>query len=115
MKTIDRRSFLKTSLLTTAALSLPVRSWAQPVGANTIVQMKRAFHPGEISLARGETLTFNNRDDFIHQVYVKSDVLRFDSDEQPPGQNIQIQFTLAGTFEVRCHIHPKMNLTVHVK
>ena len=81
----------------------------------TIVQSGRAFHPGEISIGRGQSLTFRNQDEFIHQIYVKSDVLSFDSDEQAPGQNVVLKFAAAGTFEVRCHIHPKMALTVHVK
>jgi plastocyanin len=83
--------------------------------ARTIVQTGRAFHPGEISIVRGETLTFSNRDDFIHQVYVSSDAMSFDSDEQPPGVNVSVNFPTAGMFEVRCHIHPKMSLTVHVR
>jgi plastocyanin len=82
---------------------------------HTIVQSGRAFHPGEVTLNHGETLVFSNRDEFIHQIYVKSDAMSFDSDEQPPGQDVPVKFGAAGTFEVRCHIHPKMALTVHVK
>jgi plastocyanin len=82
---------------------------------HTIVQTGRAFHPVEVTINRGETLTFSNRDEFIHQIYVKSDAMTFDSDEQPPGQDVPLKFTAAGTFEVHCHIHPKMALTVHVK
>jgi plastocyanin len=82
---------------------------------HVIAQQGRAFHPGEISIRTGQALIFSNRDDFIHQLYVKSDAMNFDSDEQPPGQDVSINFPAAGTFEVRCHIHPKMSLTVHVK
>ncbi len=39
MKKINRRSFLKNSLLTGAALSLPVRSWAQVRGANDDIRV----------------------------------------------------------------------------
>lgn len=81
---------------------------------HTIVQSGRAFHPGEIAIARGDTLTFSNQDEFIHQIYVQSDAMNFDSDEQPPGQNVSVKFTASGTFEVHCHIHPKMRLVVHV-
>lgn len=80
-----------------------------------ITQKGRAFLPNETTIARGETLTFSNRDDFIHQIYVKSSVMSFDSDEQPPGQNVSVTFPMPGTFEVRCHIHPKMSLTVNVR
>lgn len=88
---------------------------AQAENLSTIVQLSRAFHPAEITIAQGETLIFRNRDDFIHQIYVKSDLMTFDSNEQPPGQNVLVLFPAAGTFEVRCHIHPRMSLIVHVR
>ena len=83
--------------------------------AHTIVQKARAFHPGEITINRGESLTFTNEDDFIHQIYSQASGFSFDSDEKNPGENISEIFTASGTFEVRCHIHPKMKLVVHVR
>ena len=80
--------------------------------AHTVVQQGRAFRPGEISINRGDALTFTNNDEFIHQVYVAG---LFDSDERAPGQILTENFPDSGTFEVRCHIHPKMSLVVHVK
>lgn len=83
--------------------------------AHTVVQKGRAFRPAEVSINRGESLTFTNDDEFIHQIYVQSPGFAFDSDERNPGQDITESFTAPGTFEVRCHIHPKMKLLVHVK
>ena len=80
--------------------------------AHTVVQQGRTFRPGEITINKGEALTFTNKDEFIHQIYVQG---LFDTDEKAPGQNITETFSEAGTFEVRCHIHPKMKLVVHVK
>jgi plastocyanin len=80
--------------------------------AHTIVQKDRAFHPTEVTINRGESLTFTNNDTFIHQIYV---IGLFDSEEKAPGENLTENFTQAGTFEVQCHIHPKMKLVVHVK
>ena len=80
--------------------------------AHTVVQQGRTFHPGEITLNRGESLTFTNNDEFIHQIFVAG---LFDSDEKSPGENLTESFTQSGTFEVQCHIHPKMKLVVHVK
>ena len=82
---------------------------------HAIVQLGRAFHPAETTIGRGETLVISNRDNLLHQIYVKSDVMSFDSDEQPPGENVSVTFPVAGTFQVRCHIHPKMSLTVIVR
>lgn len=83
--------------------------------ANTIVQNGRAFHPVEITVNAGTTLNFSNQDEFIHQIYVDVENFGYDSAEQSPGQVFHIKFPNAGTFPVRCHIHPKMLLAVHVK
>jgi plastocyanin len=80
-----------------------------------IVQKGRTFLPRTIEAVKGDTLKFNNEDEFIHQIYITSDELNFDSAEQPPGQFVTVRLTAAGTFPVRCHIHPKMLLRVTVK
>ena len=79
---------------------------------NVVVQKGRAFHPAEMTIGRGETLTFTNEDNYLHQIYVDG---LFDSDEKAPGENLKEVFTVAGTFQVRCHIHPTMKMTVLVK
>lgn len=81
----------------------------------TVVQIDRSFKPGEIDIVRGDSVAFSNQDEFIHQIYVDSDKIAYDSAEQPPGQVITIAFPRSGDFPVRCHIHPKMLLLVHVK
>ena len=86
-------------------------AWAAD-SAHTIAQSGRTFRPGEITINRGESLTFTNNDDFIHQIYLTG---QFDSEEKAPGENLTESFSQAGTFEIRCHIHPKMKLVVHVK
>jgi plastocyanin len=80
--------------------------------AHTVSQKDRSFRPGDVTINRGESLTFTNEDEFIHQIYV---VGLFDSEEKSPGENLTESFTQTGTFEVHCHIHPKMKLVVHVK
>lgn len=82
---------------------------------HTIVQIDRSFKPNEITIAAGDSLAFSNQDEFIHQIYVDSDRIDYDSAEQPPGEIITIPFPKTGDFPVRCHIHPKMLLTIHVK
>lgn len=80
-----------------------------------VAQRNRAFSVGEITIARGDSIAFSNEDEFIHQIYVDSPLMDFDSREQYAGQTISVTFTHSGTFPVRCHIHPKMQLIVHVK
>jgi plastocyanin len=95
-------------------LLVPLTAFAAD-DAHVIAQKGRAFHPGEVTINRGESLTFTNDDEFIHQIYVAGDGFDFDSDEKNPGEDLTETFTVPGTFEVRCHIHPKMRLIVHVK
>ena len=97
------------SVLALACMAGPALAAGQ-----TIVQKGRQFRPAEVTINRGDSLTVTNDDEFIHQIYVSAANFSFDSDERGPGQNITQSFTAAGTFEVRCHIHPKMRLVVHV-
>ena len=80
-----------------------------------IVQKGRSFAVPEVTISRGDSLLFTNEDEFLHQIYVDSPTMVFDSPEQPPGQTIEVNFPRVGTFAVRCHIHPKMVLTVYVQ
>lgn len=82
---------------------------------NAISQKGRQFHPGEISIKRGETLQVLNDDgDLLHHAYVDSPKFSFDSGDQQPGSRTDITFPSPGDFEVLCAIHPKMRLVVHV-
>jgi plastocyanin len=82
----------------------------------SISQKGREFHPGEISIKRGETIQIVNDDaDLLHHAYINSPKFSFDSGDQKPGSVTPITFAVAGDFDVLCAIHPKMKLTVHVK
>jgi plastocyanin len=100
------------SVLLAAGLLTVTAAPALAAGNTVIIQKGRAFHPTEANIAAGDSLTFTNEDNFIHQIYVLG---LFDSDEKSPGENLNETFTRAGTFQVRCHIHPTMKMVVHVK
>jgi plastocyanin len=82
----------------------------------TISQKGREFHPTEITIKRGDTIKIVNDDsDLLHHAYIDSPTFSFDSGDQTPGTVTPIAFTVAGTFNVLCAIHPKMLLVVHVQ
>jgi len=81
----------------------------------TVAQQGRAFSTGALEIARDNVVRFSNEDKFTHQIFVDSPSFKFESDEQPPGTTVDIAFSKSGTFEVRCHIHPKMLLHVDVR
>jgi plastocyanin len=103
---------MKRHLLVFGFLILGCVTCAAQGVVTVVVQKGRAFHPAEVAIQRGDVITFTNADSFIHQIYVSG---LFDSDEKAPGQDLNETFPVAGTFQVRCHIHPTMHLTVRVK
>ena len=88
---------------------------ALAAAAHLVAQRGRTFSLAQIAIVTGDSIRFANEDEFLHQIYVDSPNLPFDSAEQRPGETIEVRFPSAGTFPVRCHIHPKMLLTVYVK
>jgi plastocyanin len=83
--------------------------------SHAVVQHNRAFNLREIIVKRGDTVKFSNDDEFLHQIFIAAPALNFDSAEQPPGEAIEVKFPAAGSFDVFCHIHPKMHLHVTVQ
>ncbi len=97
---------LAAVLLTTSALA---------GGTVAVSQRGRAFAQSALQIARGDTVRFLNEDQFVHQVYASAPSFSFDTVEKGPGEGVEVPFPVAGTFQVRCHIHPKMILTVDVR
>jgi plastocyanin len=82
----------------------------------SISQKGREFHPGEVTVKRGETIQIVNDDaDLLHHAYIDAKDFSFDSGDQKPGSITPVTFAVAGNFDVLCAIHPKMKLVVHVQ
>src|SRR5437870_995306 len=81
-----------------AAVLLLVATAVFAAAVHRIAQKGRAFSLSQIAIARGDSLLFTNDDEFLHQIYVDSRNMNFDSDEQPPGQAIEVNFPRSGSF-----------------
>ena len=81
----------------------------------TVSQRNRAFEVTELQIARGGAVRFNNDDDFPHQIAVRGPALQYESDLMAPRQSVELLFPDLGAFDVRCGIHPRMRMTVHVR
>lgn len=82
----------------------------------SVSQKGREFRPGEITIKRGQSIAIVNDDaDLLHHAYLRTTAFSFDSGDQKPGARFEVAFTEAGTFTVRCAIHPKMKLVVTVQ
>ena len=84
------------------------------VQVSTVSQDDKTFHPGHISVKRGQRLWIVNNDSRTHNVRVFAAQFEFDSGGQEPGETVEMTFPASGSFLVFCGIHPKMELTVDV-
>src|SRR5262249_33828667 len=81
---------------------------------STVSQDEKTFHPSHVALVGGARLWIVNNDTRTHNIRIFDPALDFDSGAQEPGETVQIDFPVAGSFLVFCGIHPKMELYVDV-
>ena len=82
----------------------------------TISQMDKKFAPAVITIKAGDSLRFVNDDAINHNVFTEiSPGNTFNSGLQKPGASSTVVFAKAGDHEVRCGIHPRMKMIVHVQ
>lgn len=81
---------------------------------HVVDQKKLKFTPNKITIAVGDTIRFTNSDRTAHQVTGKKG-MKANSPLLPPRKEFKMDFPAAGTFEIGCHIHPRMKLVITVK
>lgn len=84
---------------------------APPPGTVEIVDFD--FAPTEITIARGETVTWRNEDPYAHWV-VSTDADVLDTGELSQAQTHSETFSQTGTVDYYCNIHNYMKGTVTV-
>jgi plastocyanin len=72
------------------------------------------FAPGEITVTKGTTVKWVNRDDIPHTV-VSDDKSTFKSKPLDTDDKFSYTFSKEGTYNYFCSIHPKMTAKVIVK
>jgi len=68
-----------------------------------------------ITINRGDTIHFMNKDPWFHNIFSLSDLKTFDLGSYPQGESRPVIFDNEGTVEIECAIHPNMLLEVIVK
>ena len=95
-----------------AGTSAPTTAPAAPVAGNAVSIDNFAFAPATLTVPRGSTVTWTNRDEEPHTVVAN------DGSFHSPGMDSQATFSYtfakAGTFDYVCSIHPYMHATVVV-
>lgn len=103
---------------TSADVIVYVVGYAEPgtTGQATavIAQKGRKFVPDLIAVTVGESVSFPNQDNFLHNVFSQSTARKFDLGSFRKGDAKQKDFTTAGVVDVYCNIHPEMAATILV-
>lgn len=71
---------------------------------NTVIIQDYKFQPAEITIRKGETITWVNRDSVAHTITGEN----FDSGRLSTGQSFKQTFSEGGNFDYRCKPHPYM-------
>jgi plastocyanin len=103
---------LTAVLLAGCAMHTPASS-GEP-GQNEVLISNFAFNPSSLSLKVGTTITWKNQDPMSHTVTTVSAPTAFDSGTLPAGASYGFTFTLTGTYQYHCSIHPGMTGTITV-
>jgi cytochrome c peroxidase len=98
-----------------AAVGLTLSSMVYAGAVHRVAQRGREFAVRTLEIAAGDVVEFTNDDEFLHQIFVTAASFKFDSAEQAPGETIEVAFPNSGVYTVRCHIHPKMLLSITAK
>jgi plastocyanin len=101
-----------TRLATAATLLLLAVEAA--ASEHVVAQKDKNFSQSALTVKSGDTIVFKNDDPVVHNIFSKSEILKFNV-MQDPGEETKVEADAAGTFVVRCAIHPKMKLTVRVE
>lgn len=82
--------------------------------ANVTVSIQNMkFAPASISVAKGDTVVFVNRDSVAHTATAQNGT--FNTGEIAPGRKASVKIATGGSIAYFCQIHPSMRGTVRAK
>jgi plastocyanin len=112
---LPRSVAVKAALI--GLIAFPVGVLAQSASDDiiTISQKRRKYAPAAVTIKAGDSLRFVNDDIFLHHAFVDDEKLQFDSGSMEEGEVIDVKFSDAGTYQLKCAIHPRMKLDVTVE
>ena len=84
------------------------------IESNSVTINNFAFSPSNITVKKGETVTWTNKDTVPHTVIENDSQPGPSSNTLNSGEKYSFTFTAAGTFQYHCSIHPDMKGTVVV-
>lgn len=85
-----------------------------PTSTDTVTIQNFAFLPGDITVKKGTSVTWTNKDSTTHTVSEMDNQQGPKSGDLAPGDKYSYTFNNTGTYKYRCDLHPYMLGTVTV-
>jgi len=85
-----------------------------PQATSSVTIEDFAFSPANITVKKGTTVTWTNKDSAAHTVTETDSQTGPDSGDLATGKSYSFTYDTAGTFKYHCSIHPSMLGTVTV-
>jgi plastocyanin len=85
-----------------------------PTATDKVTIQNFAFSPTNITIAKGTTVTWTNKDSTAHTVTETDGKSGPNSGDVNPGSSYMFTFSQPGTYSYHCSIHPEMTGTVTV-
>ena len=99
----------------TFALVIVTGLSAGALAANQMITQKgRVFSAENVTIKKGDALTFVNDDSIPHNIMSGTKGSEFNLGSQAPGMSTDVTFKEAGDVQVICAIHPRMKMMVKV-
>jgi plastocyanin len=92
----------------------PATSGTTPSATSSVTIQNFAFSPAAITVKKGTTVTWTNKDSTTHTVTETDGQKGPDSGNLANGKTYSFTFDTVGTFKYHCAIHPDMLGTVTV-
>jgi plastocyanin len=87
------------------AFLAPVRVFAKSVTHKVIIE-NMVFSPAEVTVNKGDTIIWTNKDFFPHTVTAENS--SFDSKSIESGKSWKYTVKRSGIFKYKCNLHPTM-------
>jgi plastocyanin len=107
---------VRLSVATAIAFLLGAIVGVRAAATITVSQHGLNFTRSSVALAKGDRIVWTNEDDVIHNIHIfgPGDDQK-DLGLQKPGATLSYTFAQAGSYSVRCNIHPSVKMAVTAK
>lgn len=107
MKTITKHILGPAFVLVAAAT-------AANAADHKIAEKGKEFSKSELAAKVGDSVTFENQDSIVHNIFSLTPGHEFQTKARKPGESYTLKVDKEGKVAVRCALHPKMKLDVTV-